>query len=445
MKTDLLLESCDVLQVIDGKVVLQKEQAIGISGNRIEFVSPVETLDGHEVTERLDAKGMLAIPGLINTHAHVPMVLFRNLGEDLPIERWFNEVIWPLESNLEAEDVYWGMLLGLVEMIEAGITFVADHYFYMDEVARAVEKAGIRANLAWAVFGHEGEEKLDQTCAFVERWQGGAGGRITAWLGPHAPYTCDIRFLKLAASRARELSIGIHIHVSETAEQVRMSLSQHGKTPVEVLQEAGILDVPALLAHCIHATPEDLLILKGRQVGIAHAPKTYLKLAMGMPVLKSFLDAGIPVGLATDGAVSSNTLDILEALRLMGMLQKHITQDASVMPIPQALDLMFNGGAAVVGMQNDLGAIAPGKLADITLLRQEDAHVWPQYDPAASLVYAHRSSDVDTVICDGKVLMKNRQLLTIDKQQVLDEVAQRIERLNRRIPGRQIAEYRTEE
>jgi 5-methylthioadenosine/S-adenosylhomocysteine deaminase len=308
-----------------------------------------------------------------------------------------------------------------------------------------VDTAGIRADLAWAVFGHEGEKKLDQTCGFVERWQNGAEGRIRTRLGPHAPYTCDLPFLKVTANRAKEMDVGIHIHVSETAEQVQMSLAEHNMTPVEVLQTAGLLDVPALLAHCIHATPDDVAILKDSPVGIAHVPKTYLKLAMGMPALGGFMEAGIPVGLATDGAVSSNTLDVLEQLRLMGMLQKHTAQEAVVMPVAQALDVMFNGGAAAVGMKHELGLIKPGRLADITLLRQEDAHVWPRYNPAASLVYAHRASDVDTVICHGKVLMANRELLTIDKQQVLTEVANRIDRLNQRIPGKQIAEYRTEE
>jgi 5-methylthioadenosine/S-adenosylhomocysteine deaminase len=417
-------------------------QDILIQGNRIMAIEPAnQTNRLAEANQVIQAKGLLAIPGLINTHAHVPMVLFRGLAEDVTISAWFNDYIWPLESNLTPEDVYWGALLGIAEMIEAGVTFVADHYFYMDEVARAIEQAGIRANLVWAVFGHEGEGKLDATCEFVERWQGRADGRIATWLGPHAPYTTGVEFLKASVQRARRLGVGLHTHVSETAEQVQLSLQEYGITPVQMLAETGVLDQPAILAHCLYPSEEDLHLLASARAGIAHAPKTYLKLGMGTAPVRRFRLAGIPVGLATDGAVSNNTLDILEQLRLMALTQKGAASDSTVLPVGEALDIAFRGAAQVVGMGNQLGEIVPGKLADITLLRQDGMQQTPRYDPAANLVYSTRSSDVHSVICNGKIVLLNGNLLTIDKNEVRWQIALRLERLSQRVSGRRIATY----
>ena len=359
------------------------------------------------------------------------------------VNAWFNDYIWPMESNLTPEDVYWGALLGMAEMIESGVTSVADHYFAMDEVAQAASDAGMRVNLSWAVFGHEGPDKLDQTSEFVQRWQGKADGRITTWLGPHAPYTTSPEFLRLSARRAADLGVGIHIHVSETAEQVKLSLEQYGMTPVQMLAETGVLEVPTILAHCAFPTDEDIQILRGKPTGVAHAPKTYLKLGSGIPPVLKFRQAGVPVGLATDGAASNNTLDILELLRMMVLAQKDRAGDPTVLPVADALEIAFQGSANVFHMADSLGSLEPGKLADITLLRQDGMHVFPRYDPAANLVFSSRAADVDTVICNGKVLMRGRNLLTIDKSEVKRQVSTRLERLSQRVPGRRIAIYPT--
>ncbi len=438
---DLLIHKCDVLQSSDRVAEILAEYDIGILDNKITFVGEADPARLEQSRKVVQAGGLLAIPGLINTHAHVPMVLFRGLAEDVPIAAWFNDFIWPLESNLTPEDVYWGALLGLAEMIEAGVTCVADHYFYMDQVARAVEESGMRANLAWAVFGHEGEAKLDQTCEFVQRWQGKADQRITTWLAPHSPYTTSAEFLRLSADRARELGVGIHTHVSETAEQVELSLDEFDITPVKVLEDSGVLEIPTILAHCLYATDQDIQLLAKYPTGIGHAPKTYLKLGMGLTSVARFRDAGIPIGMATDGVVSSNTLDILEQLRLMVLVQKDLLSDSTTMPVGEALDILFHGGAQVLKMTDQLGDIQAGKLADIVLLRQDGLHNFPRYDPAANLVFSSRSSDVHTVICNGEILLEEGTLLTIDKQQVKAEVSRRLDRLNQRVPGKRIATY----
>ena len=440
----LIIQSCEVLNLKGPEPRVDLGQDIHIKGNRITEVSAARTgpeSGGHPAKRTIDGLGLLAIPGLINTHAHVPMVLFRGLAEDVTIESWFNDFVFPLESNLTPEDVYWGAMLGVAEMIENGVTYVADHYFYMDEVARAIEESGMRANLVWAVFGHQGEPKLDETSRFIRDWQGKADGRITTWLGPHAPYTTSPEFLRVCARRAKDLDVGIHIHVSETKRQVEMSLQEFGVTPVRMLADTGILESPCILAHCSFPTDDDLRILKDALAGVAHAPKTYLKMGSGVVDLRRFTQWNIPVGLATDGATSNNTLDILEQMRMASIAQKHDKKDSTFFKLNELLDITFRGAAAVVRRADDLGAIEAGKLADITLIRQDGMHIFPRYNPIANLVYSAKSSDVHSVICDGKLLMHDRQLLTVDKERIKKEVAQRLERLSTRTHGRKIATY----
>ncbi len=441
---DLLIHNCHALTPGEnGLPTVQRHQDIFITGQKIMAIQPTTPNAPALAREVIAANGLLAMPGLINTHAHVPMVIFRGLAEDVSIERWFNEFMWPLESNLTAEDVYWGMLLGLVEMIEGGVTTVADHYFFMDHAARAVEEAGTRAALGWAVFASQGYQTLDQTAAFAQRWQGQANGRITTWLAPHAPYTCDDDFLRAAVAHARRLGVGIHIHAAEEMGQTQASRQKRGLTPIEVLEQTGILEGRTLIAHGCGILPEDIELLKkyAGHVAVAHAPKTYLKLGMGLTPILPLRAAGIEVGLATDGAVSNNTLDCFESLRLMAMLQKHQAHNPEVMPIPQALDIATRGSAAALGMADQLGQLRPGYLADVILVDMAGAHCQPLHSFTASLVYSTRASDVQTVIANGQVIMRNRQLLTLDKAQIISEVSRSMERLAQRIPAKRIQVY----
>ncbi len=447
----LLIRNCDVLRFPAspalssgaGLPVIDLGQDILVDGQKIQAIAPTGTIPLAPETEVLEAEGMLAVPGMVNTHAHVPMVLFRGVAEDVVLDEWFNNYIWPLESNLTPEDVYWGAQLGLAEMIENGITYVADHYFYMDEVAQAVQQAGIRANLAWAVFGHEGPAKLEQTIEFIQRWQGGADGRITTWLGPHAPYTTGPDFLRLCARRAREIGVGIHIHVSETSAQVELSLKEYGITPVQMLLETGVLDVPTIFGHCLYPSPADIDIMADHPCGVSQAPKTYLKAGMGLGPVVTLRQRGIPVGLASDGAASNNTLDLYEQMRLTALTQKHQAHDARAMTIAEVLEIAYRGGAQVVRRADDLGELEPGRQADIVLLRQDSLSATPRYQPAANLVYSICARDVDTVLCAGKLLLRHRQHLTLDKERIKQEVNARLERLVQRVPGRRIAVYPT--
>jgi 5-methylthioadenosine/S-adenosylhomocysteine deaminase len=440
---ETIIKNCDALvPTADGRLTVRKACDILIRDGRIDSIRDTVPEQEDRASEMIDARGMLAMPGLINTHAHAPMVIFRGLAEDVSIEKWFNEFMWPLESNLQEEDVYWGMQLALVEMIEAGVTTVADHYFFMDQAARAVAEAGTRAALGWAVFGNNGYDALEASAEFVARWQGKGDGRITTWMAPHAPYTCDDDFLRTAASYARSLGTGIHIHASEEMGQTQASLEKRGKTPIQVLQETDILDCPTIIAHGCGIIEQDLEILsQARQVGVAHAPKTYLKLGMGLTPIAALRQAGIPIGLATDGAVSNNTMDIFESMRLMALLQKHEARDPEVMTIGETLDIALSGSAAVVGLDDKIGRLAPGFLADIILMDMEGAHLQPLHSVTASLVYNVRASDVQTVIVNGSVLMRDRQLLTLDKGLIIRKVKERMQRLAQRVPGQRIQTY----
>lgn len=444
MSNTLVLHNCDVLaRNDDGAYVVLHNHDIFVRGNRIAAILPTQPVEQLSAEEIVAADGLLAIPGLINTHAHTPMVLFRGIAEDVSVQRWFNEFIWPVESNLTAEDVYWGMLLGLVEMIEAGVTTVADHYFFMDEAARAVSEAGTRALLGWAVFGSQGYAALDATAAFVERWQGAAGGRIRTWMAPHAPYTCDDDFLRAAAAHAKRLNVGIHIHAAEDLTQTQSSLARRGITPIQVLEQTGVLDVPTLIAHGCGILPEDIELLRNYadRVGVAHCPKTYLKLAAGLTPIRPLQDVGVAIGLGSDGAASNNTLDIWESLRLMALMQKFTANDPEVMPLHAALDVAFLGSAAAIGMAGELGRLAPGFLADIVLLDLSGAHNQPVHNVAAALLYSVRASDVRTVIVDGRVVMEDRKLRTLDKTEILAQVSRNIGRLAQRVPERRIQVY----
>lgn len=441
--SSLLIRNCRVLQIPmdEPRAAVLTGQDVIVRGSRIEAVQPTGQADRSHFADVIEANGILVMPGLINTHAHVPMVIFRGLAEDVSIEKWFNDYMWPLESNLQPDDVYWGMQLGLAEMIKGGVTSVADHYFYMDRAAQAVEKAGSRALLGWAVFGSGGMDAINQSADFVRTYQGAADGRIRTWMAPHAPYTCDDDFLRASVKKAEELGVGIHIHVSETMGQTEASLDKRGLTPIQVLDQCGVFEVPTLLAHVVGAMPGDMAILAGKQTGIAHAPKTYLKLAMGTAPVRAFMGHGIPVGLATDGAVSNNTLDIWESLRLLALTQKQEAGSPEMMTIPQNLFIATRMSARAIGQAHELGSVEPGYLADLILVDLSGLHHQPLHSVTASLVFNTSASDVSTVICDGKIIMRERKLLTLNEAEIVEQVNAGMERLAQRVPSKRIQVY----
>lgn len=417
----LAITGCD-LWTSDGHVT---SQTLLISDGRIDAIGTDLAIPaGAEV---IDGTGLIALPGLINTHTHAALSLLRGAVEDVSVDAWFNEYVWPIEVNVTADDVYLGTLLAAAEMIAAGVTTFADHYFHMDRAAAAVEESGIRADLGQCYFSSQGDDGLDASVAFANTWHGGAAGRITTSVAPHAPYTCSDQHLAAAAEAARELGVRVHLHAAEHIEQTESSLERRGVTPIQVLEDTGILDAGAIIAHGCGITASDVEIL-GRyagRVGVSHCPKVYLKHGLQpLTPIPALLDAGVAIGMGTDGPAGCNSIDIFESMRLMALTQKHATRDATWMTTRHALELATAGGAAVLG-RSDLGRLDVGAVADIILVDLTGPHCQPLHDPAAALVYAAGSRDVHSTIVDGRPLMVNRVMRTIDVADVVRRVGER--------------------
>jgi len=405
---------------------------VAIEGNRLIKVGKEGALScGWHPDRVIDGRNYLCLPGLINCHTHAAMTLLRSYADDLPLMHWLEKKIWPVEDRLTGEDVYWGSLLAMVEMIKSGTTTFNDMYFFMDEVAQAVEKIGMRACLARGLVGVGGSAELglEESRNLIEKWQGGARGRISIWLGPHAPYTCPPDYIKRVLSLAKEYGTGIHIHVAETRDEIRIINEQYAKTPVTYLEESGVFEFPVLAAHCVHLTDDDISLLARRGVAVAHNPESNMKLASGVAPVVKLREAGITVGIGTDGAASNNNLDMFGEMRMTSLLHKVLHNDPLVMPAPDVLRMATSDGARALGLGDEIGILKPGYKADLILVDLKQPHFYPKHNLVAHAVYAAGASDVDLVIIDGEIIMENRKILTIDEERVLDEVERRAKRL----------------
>jgi 5-methylthioadenosine/S-adenosylhomocysteine deaminase len=410
-------------------------QGVDIALEGSSIVAVGQAPPGFAPEEEIDGSDLVAVPAFFNAHTHAAMTLERGWAEDLPFERWLNEKIWVAESELEEEDVYCGAALACCEMIAAGTVGFADHYFWMDQTARAVEESGMKALLAWCHFGigeeHEpGHRSLEDTVAFVERWQGGAEGRIHTTMGPHSLYMDPPEVLRRFVEEAHRLGTGAHLHLSESGEQMERSMSTHGKTPVAYAASLGLLDLPqsTLAAHCNVVTADDLEILSEMGVFVAHTPKTYQKLAMEMPPLSALLDHGVHVALGTDGPASNSDLNMLEVMRIAGLIQKQSQRDPQAMPRTLLLRLATQAPAAAMGF-GGTGVLAPGHPADLILMDTTAPHWIPRHDLAAGIVYASHPADVAYVWADGRLLYRRGEYLTLDAEHIRYEAERRAFRL----------------
>ena len=419
----IIISNCDVL--IDGEV--RPDQDIHVVDGVIDRI---ETSVSNTTGSGIDGNGLLAMPGLINSHTHAAMTLLRGAVEDVPVESWFNDHIWPIEVNVTADDVELGTLLACAEMIQAGVTSFADHYFHEDRAARAVVTSGMRANLGMAFFSSQGDAGRAASTDFAEEWHGVADGRITTSIAPHATYTCTDDDLCFSADAARRLGIRVHTHAAETLEQTQSSLERRGVTPMTVLSDTGVLDAGVLIAHGCGILDDDIATLApyADRIGVAHCPKTYMKLATNplTPIAQLF-DAGVPVGLGTDGPASCNSIDLFESMRLTALSQKQITKDATWLTTAQALDMAGRQSALTTGI--DAGEIRVGAKADIILVDLTGMHCLPGHDAAATLVYSARATDVRTSIIDGVPVMVDRELRTIDTTELRRRVQARAPQL----------------
>lgn len=417
MKT--LVKNVDVVTLDEQSRVL-RDVSIAIDGTRIAAVG--EAPPDFVPDEVIDGSRHVAVPGFFNAHCHAAMTSVRGWGSDLPLDRWFNERIWVAESALTPEDVRLGTMLAACEMIRAGAVAFNDHYFHMDLVAEVVEEAGLLATLGWCQFGNGTEVGADLAgaLAFAERWQGKADGRIRAVLAPHSPYVCPPEFLREIATLARERSLGLHIHVAESQEQLDRSLAQHGKSPVARLEEAGIFDVPCVAAHALYLTDEDVAILARRDVSVAHCPITYMKLGMGAGDVPRLLAAGVNVALGTDGAGSNDDLDMKEVVRFAALLAKSSRRDAEALPGDAPLRMATQRGARAMGFEG-AGMIAPGRPAHITLFDFDKPHLVPRHDLVSLLVHAAKASDISHVFVAGRLLLRDGRILTLDEEKIVAE------------------------
>ncbi len=375
-----------------------------------------------EETVVIDGKNLIIMPGLVNTHGHAAMTLFRSYADDLPLMDWLNDKIWPAEERLTGEAVYWGTMLAILEMIKSGTTTFTDMYFFMDDIIRAVEESGIRAVLSRGLVGVAGntEQALQDTRTMARDYHNAANGRIKIMLGPHAPYTCPPDFLKEVMALADTTGLPMQIHISETRGEVEESIEKYGKTPVKHLEELGLFRYQVIGAHCVHVNQEDIEILSRNGVRVAHNPGSNLKLASGIAPVGRMLEKGMKVGLGTDGAASNNNLDLFEEMQLAAMLHKGVNESPSLIPAGLALKMATAMGAEALFL-TDTGMIKEGCRADLTGLNRHLPHLCPMHNVISHLVYSASGRDVELVMADGKILLQDGRPLTLDQEKIMFE------------------------
>ncbi len=418
------MESNSIL--IENTLILDGEKmekgSILIENDKIRELS--KDINKKEADKVIDGSKKIVIPGMVNTHTHLSMTLLRGLADDLDLDTWLNDHIWPMEASLNEDYCYAGALLGCMEMIKSGTTTFNDMYFYMEDVARAVEESGLRCILSHGMIdlgdAHKRKEEFKKTHHLIEKCHNSASGRIQVAYGPHSPYTCSEELLKQVREEATKKGISIHIHVGETRTEVQQVTDAQGKRPFEYLDEIGFLKEDVLAAHGVWLSSEEINIIKKRKVNLSHNPASNMKLASGVSPVDQLIKNEVVVGLGTDGAASNNNLDMLEEMKLAALLQKAHTLDPTSLPAEKVFQMATIQGASALGMEKEIGTIKEGKKADLAIINIKTSHLTPFRHPLSHLVYSAQGGDVDTVICNGNILMENRNLQFIKENQVLE-------------------------
>jgi 5-methylthioadenosine/S-adenosylhomocysteine deaminase len=395
---------------------------VEIDGSRISYVGKTKKQDS-EFEKVINASGFFVMPGLVNTHTHLAMVLMRGIADDVPLQKWLNNAIFPIESKLGKDDIYFGSLLALIESIKSGVTTVADFYFHMDAVAKSVKETGARANLGFGLASKFDMDtvKLKIAEKFVNQYNNTENGRILASFAPHAPYTCTIKFLKAISKRAKEMGVLVHTHLHETEKEIVDFKKLHGKTPIQKLYEEGFFNAKVNAAHCVYMEEDDYKILKENNAGVALNPQSNLKLGSGIPDIPAMLKYNLSMGIGTDGASSNNNLALIEDMRLVSFLAKGSSRNPELLNAEKVLKMATVNGARNIGFKK-LGLIKEGFLADIILIDKNSANLLPNTNPYSLVAYSMYPGDVDTVIINGKIVMQNKKLLTIDEGAVKKEI-----------------------
>ncbi len=426
----ILLRGATVVTVNEGGEIIRDADLV-VEGQSISYVGPKKEWE-KSFNRVIDCQGKLIAPGFVNAHGHAAMSLLRSYADDVPLMFWLEKKIWPIEARLKREDVYWGTMLAILEMLKSGTTTFTDMYFFMDQVAEAAEETGIRAVLSRGLvgIGEQAEKGLEESEQFVRNWHGRGDGRISTMLGPHAPYTCPPDYLKKVMELQEKLNVPVQIHLSETMDEVTRIKEKYGVSPTVLLEQTGLLKRPVLAAHCVHLSSEDMDILRDNGVHVAHNPGSNLKLGSGIAPVPDLLQRGIVMGIGTDGAASNNNLDMLEEMRLAALLHKGIRMDPMLINAREALAMTTRQGAKAVFL-DDVGIIAQGKKADLIMFDLNKPHLVPQHNLVAHLVYAAQPCDITLVMVDGKVLVEDGNPTTLDEEKILFQAQQRAAHLVR--------------
>jgi 5-methylthioadenosine/S-adenosylhomocysteine deaminase len=406
----------------DARILIHKDRIVEI-GPSAEIPIP-QGFSGNTI----DAQNAIVMPGLVNGHAHTAMTLFRGFADDLSLEKWLFEKIFPAEANfLSPETVYWGALLGCVEMIASGTTCLADGYFFQDQTVQAVYDAGLRGLLAHGIIDFPAPgvpDPRENICVgqnFLEKWAH-FSDRITPGLFCHSPVTCSEKTLERSRDISREYGTPLQIHLSETRKEVSEILKISGRKPADYLDQLGLLDSHLIAAHCVHLDDMELRCLSKSGTRIIHVPESNMKLGSGIAPLKDIINLGIRTGLGTDGCASNNNLDLFGEMNTAANLANVSTGTPEAAKAHQILKMATLGGAAALGLEKETGSLEKGKKADIIVVDLNSPHLCPLFDPASALVYSASGADVKDVIVNGVILMKERKLCSLDQDQIMAKV-----------------------
>lgn len=419
---EILIKDATILNPLGNGNCEEKKSSVLIKDNKIAEIS--EDIDDC-VDKVIDAKDKILMPGFVNTHTHLSMTLLRGLADDMELDTWLNDNIWPMEAHLNKEYCYAGALLGALEMIKSGTTTFSDMYFYMDGVAQAVEESGIRGVLSYGMIDFGIEEKREnefkENISLIKNFNNTADGRITTMFGPHSCYTASVDLLERVRKEANKYDVGIHIHMNETIKEINDIGEAHdNKRPFELLDSIGFLGDDVVAAHCVWLDENEMKLIKDNGVSVSHNPCSNMKLASGSAPVGELLDKGINVALGTDGASSNNNLDMFDEMKFASLLSKVSTLNPSVLNANEVINMATINGAKALNL--DVGSIEVGKKADLILVDTNTPNMTPSSAIIASnLVYSANGSNVDTTICNGQVLMENKKVLTLNEEDILSK------------------------
>ncbi len=421
-RVDLLIAGGTVVTMDDEYRVVEGG-AVAVEGNRIVSVLDRGALFP-QAEETLDATGMLVIPGLVNSHGHVPMSLLRGIADDMKLMEWLNDFIFPAEArNVDEEFSYWGTLLSAIEMARSGTTTFIDMYYFEESIAKAVDEAGLRAVLGQTIIGFKApdfetpEDALRATEALILKWRDHP--RIVPSVAPHALYTTDLEVVAKARELSRRYQVPFQLHAHEAAEEDVAVRAKYGETAATLLEERNLLGPGMILHHAITLTDTDIALLAKRGVAVSHNPESNMKGASGLARVPDLLAAGVTVGLGTDGPASNNNLDLFEEMDTAAKVHKLVRSDPTVMPAREVFRMATRGGAKALGLDALVGSLEAGKRADVVLIDVRQPELTPMYDVYSHLVYAIKGAHVKTVLVDGRVILRDRKMLTLDENAVM--------------------------